>query len=411
MYGTRHTLTAKVMRFGIGVSLLAAAVGFSPATISQARATAGTIIPSPITAMCQIASPNPGMTNTLQAVSAVSARDVWAVGYQTTAARTVRTNYSALTMHFDGANWQIVETPKVGDTDVLSAVYSLPGGPTFAVGQSVKNSFAAPVMLQYDGKGWSLMPSDLMAATGGTGMNLTSVIALSASDVWAVGYRSNNTSVIEQAVALHYDGTSWKNVEVPRAGVSTRFSSVAALSAKEIYAVGTLNGKMGRQPLFMRYDGEQWSRITVDLPGTLSGVAAVDGAVYAVGEKFVPSLTRDLTTSMLAIRYNPILDRWTTLDTAKFGTGLHMNSVSAYGGIVYFAGYADNPASYDGSKSLIYSYNGQFLSQVRTPVLSVTNRLKGIAATEGDVWAVGEKNYFNGPGSTYVLHSFCTNLP
>jgi hypothetical protein len=357
--------------------------------------------------MCQVTAPNPGISNALQAVSAVSANDVWAVGYQTSPVRTSISNYTALTMHFDGVSWQTFDTPKMGDSDVLSAVYSLPGGPTFAVGRSVKGSFATPVLLQYDGKSWSIMPSDLMATSNRGQMNLTGLVALSATDVWAVGYSSQSASLAEQAVALHYDGSSWKMVKVPQVGTSARLTGVAALSGKDLYIVGSTTGKTGRQPLFMRYDGEQWSRIAIDMPGTLSGVVAADGVVYAVGEKLLPSVNKNAQVAMLAVRYNPILDRWTEIDTTKAGTGVHLNSVSYYAGTVFFAGYADEPVSDNGTKARVYSYNGKALAPVFTPSFAGASRLTGIAATQGDVWAVGDTHFAKGPTSTLVLHSLC----
>src|SRR5579872_3437872 len=54
-----------------------------------------------------VSSPNVKATNVLTAVTAISATDIWAVGYSE------GTNFSPqlLIEHFDGSSWQIVASP------------------------------------------------------------------------------------------------------------------------------------------------------------------------------------------------------------------------------------------------------------------------------------------------------------
>src|SRR5205807_1107754 len=93
-------------------------------------------------------------TQSLTGVSAVSSNDVWAVGtYHTWYTST----YTSMTMHWDGSSWTMVSSPNVPN----------------------------------------------MQATA-----LTSVTAISSSDVWAVGYSNDNTNG-NQAVTMHYDGSNW----------------------------------------------------------------------------------------------------------------------------------------------------------------------------------------------------------
>src|SRR5437899_2411658 len=72
----------------------------------------------------------------------------------------------------------------------------------------------------------------------GTGNNyLTSVSAVSESDVWAVGYYNNGGT--NQTLTEHWDGTSWSVVSSPNPGPTSNYLlSVAAISANDVWAVG-----------------------------------------------------------------------------------------------------------------------------------------------------------------------------
>jgi hypothetical protein len=111
------------------------------------------------------------------------------------------------------------------------------------------------------------------------------VAAISATNVWAVGYYYNTSSGPSSTLIEHWNGAQWSIVTGPN--VSTRgndLQSVAAISAKNIWAVGNASG----QTLTEHWDGSKWSIVsspnTTAAQNVFTGVAVVSAnLVWAVG--------------------------------------------------------------------------------------------------------------------------------
>jgi hypothetical protein len=73
----------------------------------------------------------------LTGVSALSASDVWAVGYGAREVSPEATIDFQLTEHFNGSKWTVVPS-EAGDG--ARSVFGLAGGPLFAVGQGVNEN-------------------------------------------------------------------------------------------------------------------------------------------------------------------------------------------------------------------------------------------------------------------------------
>ena len=80
-----------------------------------------------------VPSPSPGTAPTMTGVSASSAGNVWAVGYDTPAGATTP---QTLTLNWNGSAWSTVSSPDVGSSSALGSVSALPGGGVQAVGHS-----------------------------------------------------------------------------------------------------------------------------------------------------------------------------------------------------------------------------------------------------------------------------------
>jgi hypothetical protein len=74
-------------------------------------------------------NPNPQGNNSLVAVAAVSASDVWAVGHQL---------QGPFTEHWNGMSWKILATP--GGVSFLAGMAASTGGNVLAVGQGTNQS-------------------------------------------------------------------------------------------------------------------------------------------------------------------------------------------------------------------------------------------------------------------------------
>ena len=93
-------------------------------------------------------------------------------------------------------------------------------------------------MEHWDGSAWSVVSSP----NAGTSHNyLNGVAAVSANDVWAVGYYVNGSNV-DQTLVEHWNGSAWSVVSSPNAGTGDNdLYGVAAVSATDVWAVGYYN--------------------------------------------------------------------------------------------------------------------------------------------------------------------------
>ena len=218
--------------------------------------------------------------DSLRAVAAISANDVWAVGD-----RSEQGFENALIEHWDGTAWSIVPDSSISgvaaSTSLLMSVSADGSNDVWAVG--------AETLLHFNGTTWSEVPSPLMQAN--------SVTALSPTNAWAVGSKNvyvrfgQNFRQVPESAIEHWDGTSWSLVSSPNAGLNSSLNGIAAISANDIVAVGTLTTSTGGTgTLIEQWNGTSWTIVSSPDPGTadnsLWGVTALsDGTVVAVGSQ------------------------------------------------------------------------------------------------------------------------------
>ena len=239
----------------------------------------------------KISSPNvtgaTQLTNELLGIAAVSDTDAWAVGW---ARDPNGPSYVKRTLiqHFDGNVWSIVPSANP-HSDVLSELRSVSGvsaNDVWAVGTSHNGGPPTKTLIEHwDGTKWSIVPSP----SPDSQLNeLNAVVALSANNAWAVGHRggTQNDTPLETLI-LHWDGTSWRQMGSPNvAGGANQLSGVAAISANDIWAVGSAGGA----PLTLHWNGNAWSVVPMQIGSGSSGerLTAVSGTasndVWAVGQ-------------------------------------------------------------------------------------------------------------------------------
>jgi hypothetical protein len=192
------------------------------------------------TAWTAVATPQRTRESFLSAVAAVSPTDAWAVGFS------YGTLQKTLAMHWDGTAWTIVPTPSPRQEYChLDSVTAAPGGSVWAVGNCDVSE--TPIVERWDGSAWHIVYKPLLDAI------MTSLSASSDSDVWAVGYENQHGGPT-LAVALHWDGSSWAQVRMPRPGRYNVFG-VSAVAPGDVWAVGT-----SWQPpaIAENWNGERW---------------------------------------------------------------------------------------------------------------------------------------------------------
>ncbi len=193
----------------------------------------------------------------LNAVAAVSARNIWAVGYSISGS-----GEQPLIEHWNGTMWSIVPAPDPN-----------PGPNAYDVWA--------------DGRQWSIV-ANAQLPTGFDGGVLSGIEEVSAHNIWAVGDSFNNATELTRSLIEHWNGKQWSIVASPNTGPNSAFlNGVAEVSAHNIWALGS---PLGSGPSFTEHwDGKRWSIVAIPHPtgsvlSTLFGIAEVSAHdVWTVG--------------------------------------------------------------------------------------------------------------------------------
>lgn len=220
-----------------------------------------------------VPSANPSTEyNRLNAVSAISATNVWAVGFTSTGS-----TQNTLIEHWNGVKWSVVPSPAT-NIAFLSGIAAVSPSNIWAVGAA--NTFGQTLIEHWNGVKWSIVPSPNLSG------DLRDVAADSASDVWAVGYTGNSAS---QTLIEHWNGASWHVVKSINVGSSPDLIGVAEIAPNNAWTVGSnTNSSQVIQTLTEHWNGINWSAVASPSPGSFStqllDVAAVSALnVWAVG--------------------------------------------------------------------------------------------------------------------------------
>jgi len=166
----------------------------------------------------------------LKAVAGVAGNDVWAVGFGASTSNQVGV---PLAQHWNGRRWALVRTPPLGaGFGGLNAVDAVSSRDVWAVG-----SHGGDTLIEHwDGTAWSVVSSP-DGATPFT--SLTSVAAGSGSDVWAVGATSDLLGVTFRTFTVHWNGTAWAVVASPNPSPEYDFlQGVGTVPGAGTWAVG-----------------------------------------------------------------------------------------------------------------------------------------------------------------------------
>lgn len=216
----------------------------------------------------------------LYAITAISATDIWAVGYYYAAnvsqkRPAIMLTAHSLTEHWNGSSWSVVPAP---DTGVLRSISGTSSNDLWTVG--------GQVIQHWDGSAWRIVPSPHSPNNTADDM-LLGVRVLAPNDAWAVGYYVDYStgSAVEGSLIEHWNGSSWSIAPSPSVESAYGLNSITSVSANGLWAVGQAPGLA---PLIVHWDGSTWNVVTipkVEAVATLLAVAAVPdtGHWWAVG--------------------------------------------------------------------------------------------------------------------------------
>jgi hypothetical protein len=298
-------------------------------------------------------------------VTAVAANDAWVVGgFETSRTRT-HAFIAPVIEHWDGARWSNVTNPTISTHRGLTAIAAVRGGPAWVVGQAELSNGAGPTIIeQWNGSQWAAVPSP---SPGTLSNDLSAVAAISPKDVWAVGSSAGGT------LAEHWDGTSWSVFPSANgSGADNVLNSVAGTSSNDVWTVGYADGAFGRG-LIQHWDGSRWS--------VAPGSSASIGALYGVA-----TLTsRDAWAVGSGIQHwNG--SNWKAIASSNYGTFFGVAAVATND--VWAVGGQPPQGCGDTEPALIQHWNGKQWSVIpNTP----DGILYGVSAVSSvDVWAVGD---------------------
>jgi hypothetical protein len=214
-------------------------------------------------------------------VKEVSPTDVWAVG---------GTSAKPLVAKWNGLKWSAVPTPTIPGAEVawFDAVDAVSANDVWAVGAYQNDAPTQLTLIEHwDGRHWSIVPSPSPDPTQFGDNGLADVVAVSSNDVWAVGSDSGGGHpVTEFTLIEHWDGSTWAVVDSPSPGTAAQLFAVAR-SGDDLWAAGGTDG----QTLVVHRVGSQWS--VVNTPPSrseqsLQGIAAVaPGDIWFVGSQLL----------------------------------------------------------------------------------------------------------------------------
>ncbi|HEY2553068.1 MAG TPA: alkaline phosphatase family protein [Streptosporangiaceae bacterium] len=234
--------------------------------------------------------------NSLYGVAALPDGTAWATGIFTQASgHTGR----ALTMHWNGHRWAIVPGADPGSAeDMLSSVTAVSDRDVWAVGTySGHDGFFHPLIEHWNGVRWTVRHVRGLAVPDGI---LTSVTSSGGRDVWAAGQLSGPRS--DRQVVLHLVRGTWAvspspAVRTPGGSVADAYPASIAVSARGPWLAG--NDRAGHSGFSTLVEGPASSGRLRQLDPSnptpqdnyLQAVAPVDGGrdAWAAGDSVPPS--------------------------------------------------------------------------------------------------------------------------
>ncbi len=238
----------------------------------------------------QVNTPNPGNSdNRLEAVSASTITDVWAVGYY----QTTFTNYRTLILHSNGTTWSQVASPnESSNNNELLGVVAVSPTDAWAVGYYIDTSSVVhTLILRWSSGIWSQYTSPDPGRTN----QLNAVTRTPDGSIWAVGSYIDAICNCTKTLTEQWNGSSWQQIASPSGG---SLLGVAGTAANDIWAVGYSANDFTSSTLTLHWDGNAWSVVSSPSPGNnnyLYGVAAIGSTdVWAAGYDEAGTLTLHL---------------------------------------------------------------------------------------------------------------------
>lgn len=368
----------------------------------------GEVFPTPTKALAlrwdgsnwsQVDMPSPGQyRNEVYGVSALRKDHIWAVGrYSSQAPRQMGGGVpaDALILFWDGGKWEQFAAPPVGNS--FTGVSAIAEDAAWIVGSAGTEGSNRSAMLRWDGNTWSAQDLPVPTPSGEVPPSdyLPRVVALSPTDVWAVGSYEPDLVRYERVnpLSMHWNGSEWSHVPMPSHdsevreinGLTTKtdvhtLNAVAGTPSGDLWAVGSYrSAQPGSEMLIMRY-----RRSECPTPASATETARPTAAA-----PLPPGVT--VTPSAVGAPPSPPAGgcgpAWSSASTYAQGT---LEGVAVgLGNEVWAVGASRNSPP----DTLTMRWDGGRWDVVPSPnVGHFANALRGVAKVGAEVWAVGSYN-------------------
>lgn len=226
----------------------------------------------------------------LWAVAAAGPDDVWAAGGANVVAPDGYLGTHLYVVHWDGNAWEMRSPPITvgGSGNFIDDIEVIAPDDVWFVGDWLELPAAGPsekraLTMHWDGSGFTIVDNPFFDNQPVGGHGLTSVSAVASNDVWAVG-GGHDGDEVDFSEIVHWDGSAWTLVPGPTPGYFHRLEAVEAVAHDDVWACGEYLAEdgSGYHSLYLHWNGTSWTQVPA--PGGGAGlVALAPDEIYSCG--------------------------------------------------------------------------------------------------------------------------------
>ena len=213
--------------------------------------------------------------NGLEGISATGPTDMWGAGWL---------DSNCLIEHYNGHKWANVACPYTGIISQLNAVSARTRSDAWAVGFVDRTSNQVAFAEHWNGQKWAEVKT---AKVSGLFIQLSSVLDLGQDNVLAVGEYETKSGAkfVQHELAEHWNGRAWQRVSVPAFSTASFLQGVSGGTSSGVTAVGGVSAGGHTVPLIERWTGTKFVRVSEPVKsGDLAAVTVLSKtSAYATG--------------------------------------------------------------------------------------------------------------------------------